>query len=246
METLNPKVAPRPLSAAASTARTRRCSPMALPWLTILLGSLTPWLPIIAPAPVLPPFGFLLMLAWRLLRPGLLPLWAGLPLGLFDDLYSAASRSAAACCCSRSTLIAVELIEIRFPWRNFWLDWLTASAILIAYLVVAALLSGAELDARAAAGHRAAAIALDRAVPHRRPPGRPCSTALRLMRVQAHETERRDAASSPPARSRRASTGAASWSARSRAGSACCSRRGWATSPSPRTRSTRWRRRATG
>ena len=59
-----------------------------LPWATILFGSLTPWLPIIAPAPVLPPFGFLLMLAWRLLRPGLLPPWAGLPLGLFDDLYS--------------------------------------------------------------------------------------------------------------------------------------------------------------
>ena len=84
---------PRALAAARATA---------LPWLTILLGSLTPWLPVIAPAPVLPPFGFLFLLAWRLLRPGLLPLWAGLPLGLFDDLYSAASRSAAPSCCSRS------------------------------------------------------------------------------------------------------------------------------------------------
>jgi hypothetical protein len=54
----------------------------------ILFGSLPPWLPIIAPAPVPPPLGFLLLLAWRLLRPGLLPPWAGLPLGLFDDLYS--------------------------------------------------------------------------------------------------------------------------------------------------------------
>ena len=42
-------------------------------------------------------------------------------------------------------LIAIELIEIRFPWRNFWLDWLTASAIVIVYLAVAAVLSGAEL-----------------------------------------------------------------------------------------------------
>ena len=56
-----------------------------LPWVTILLASLTPLLPVIAPAPILPPMGFVMMLAWRLLRPGLLPLWAGAPLGAFDD-----------------------------------------------------------------------------------------------------------------------------------------------------------------
>jgi len=115
-----------------------------LPWATILLGSLTPWLPIIAPAPVLPPLGFLVMLAWRLLRPGLLPPWAGLPLGLFDDLYSGQPMGSGVLLFSFA-LIIVELVEIRFPWRNFWLDWLTASSIVVPYIVVAALLSGAEL-----------------------------------------------------------------------------------------------------
>jgi len=115
-----------------------------IPWLTILLGSLTPWLPVIAPAPVLPPFGFMLMLAWRLLRPGLLPTWAGLPLGLFDDLYSGQPMGSGVLLFSVA-LIIIELIEIRFPWRNFWLDWLTASGLIIPYLVIAALLSGAEL-----------------------------------------------------------------------------------------------------
>ena len=115
-----------------------------LPWLTILLGSLTPWLPIISPAPVLPPLGFAMLLAWRLLRPGLLPLWAGLPLGLFDDFYSGQPVGSGVLLFSL-TLIAIELIEIRFPWRNFWIDWLTASAMLIIYLAVAAVLSGAEL-----------------------------------------------------------------------------------------------------
>lgn len=114
-----------------------------LPWLTILVGSLTPWLPVIAPAPVLPPFGFLLMLAWRLLRPGLLPPWAGLPLGLFDDLYSGQPMGSGVLLFSVA-LIAIELIEIRFPWRNFWLDWLTATGLIVPYLVFAALLSGAE------------------------------------------------------------------------------------------------------
>jgi len=115
-----------------------------LPWATILLGSLTPWLPVIAPAPVLPPLGFLLMLAWRLLRPGLLPPWAGLPLGLFDDLYSGQPLGSGVLLFSIA-LIIIELIEIRFPWRNFWLDWLTASGIIVPYLVIAALLSGTDL-----------------------------------------------------------------------------------------------------
>ena len=115
-----------------------------IPWLTILIGSLTPWLPVIAPAPVLPPFGFMLMLAWRLLRPGLLPTWAGLPLGLFDDLYSGQPLGSGVLLFSIA-LIIIELIEIRFPWRNFWLDWLTASSIVVTYLVIASMLSGAEL-----------------------------------------------------------------------------------------------------
>ena len=144
METLHAKARRDPYGSKINRAHLPVLA-LGLPWLTILLGSLTPWLPIIAPAPVLPPFGFLLMLAWRLLRPGLLPLWAGLPLGLFDDLYSGQPLGSGVLLFSL-TLIVIELVEIRFPWRNFWLDWLTASAILTVYLMVAALLSGAELS----------------------------------------------------------------------------------------------------
>lgn len=115
-----------------------------LPWLSIMLGSLTPMLPLIAPAPILPPLGYTLLLAWRLLRPGLLPLWAGLPLGLFDDLYSGQPFGSGILLFSL-TLLAIEMIEVRFPWRNFWLDWLTAAGMLMAYIAAAALLSGAEM-----------------------------------------------------------------------------------------------------
>jgi len=141
METLHAKARRDPYGSKINRAH---WGPLAygLPWLSILLGSLTPWLPIIAPAPLVPPLGFLMMLAWRLLRPGLLPLWAGLPLGLFDDLYSGQPFGSGVLLFSL-TLIAIELIEIRFPWRNFWLDWLTASGMLSVYIVVAALFSGA-------------------------------------------------------------------------------------------------------
>lgn len=143
MERLNPQSRRDPFGSRINRAQ----SPIlayGLPWLTILLGSMTPWLPVIAPAPVLPPFGFMVMLAWRLVRPGLLPPWAGLPLGLFDDLYSGQPLGSGIVLFSL-TLVAVQLIEMRFPWRNFWLDWLTASIILVPYLVLAAIFSGAAL-----------------------------------------------------------------------------------------------------
>lgn len=143
METLHPRARRDPFGSKINRTHLPLLA-YGLPWLTILLGSLTPWLPVISPAPVLPPFGFVMLLAWRLLRPGLLPLWAGLPLGLFDDLYSGQPVGSAVLLFSLA-LIAIELIEIRFPWRNFWLDWLTASAMLVIYLAIAALFSGAEL-----------------------------------------------------------------------------------------------------
>lgn len=143
MERLNPQSRRDPFGSRINRTQLPLLA-YGLPWLTIMLGSLTPWLPVIAPAPVLPPFGYMLLLAWRLLRPGLLPLWAGLPLGLFDDLYSGQPLGSGILLFSL-TLLAIELIELRFPWRTFLLDWLTASAMLVAYIAFAALFSGAAL-----------------------------------------------------------------------------------------------------
>ena len=140
METLHPNARRDPYGSKINRSHMPLLA-FGVPWLTIMLGSLTPWLPIIASAPVLPPFGFLMMLCWRLLRPGLLPLWAGLPLGLFDDLYSGQPLGSGILLFS-VTLIVIELVEARFPWRNFWLDWLMAAAIVSTYIVVAALFSG--------------------------------------------------------------------------------------------------------
>lgn len=143
MERLNPQSRRDPFG---SRINRRQSSLLAygVPWLTIMLGSLTPWLPIVAPAPVLPPVAYMLLLAWRLLRPGLLPLWAGLPLGLFDDLYSGQPFGSGILLFSM-TLLAIEMIEARFPWRSFVLDWLTAAAMLTAYTAFAALFSGVSL-----------------------------------------------------------------------------------------------------
>lgn len=106
---------------------------MTTPWLVVMLGSLSPTWPVIASAPIMPPVGFLLLIAWQQLRPGLFPVWAGLPLGLFDDFYSGQPVGSAVLLWS-TTMLALDLIEHRFPWRGFALNWLTAAGFIAAYL----------------------------------------------------------------------------------------------------------------
>lgn len=116
--------------------------PAVVPWASILIGSFLVLLPIASALPLLPPLGFLMLLGWRLVRPGLLPIWAGLPLGLFDDLYSGQPFGFAIAAWSLA-MIVVEMIETRFPWRSFWQDWFTAGLLIIAYLLAGWLFSGA-------------------------------------------------------------------------------------------------------
>jgi rod shape-determining protein MreD len=113
-----------------------------LPWLLVMLGSLSPTWPIIASAPIMPPFGFLLLVAWQQLRPGLFPVWAGLPLGLFDDLLSGQPFGSAVLLWS-ITMIGLDLLEVRFPWRGVLLNWLSACAIIAVYLAVSLQLANA-------------------------------------------------------------------------------------------------------
>lgn len=117
-----------------------------VPYASILLGSLLPGLLIADAMPALPPLGYILLLCWRIMRPGLLPMWAGVPLGLFDDLFSGQPFGSAVLLWSL-TMIAIEVIETRFPWRGFWQDWFTASLAFVLYVFAAMLISGASITA---------------------------------------------------------------------------------------------------
>ena len=116
----------------------------AVPWVSIMLGSLLPQLPIASAVPLSPPLGFLMLLSWRLVRPGLLPVWAGFPLGAFDDLFSGQPFGCAILLWSL-TMLGMELFEAKFPWRGFLQDWLVMSVIAAGYLVTAALFSGGRI-----------------------------------------------------------------------------------------------------
>jgi rod shape-determining protein MreD len=104
-----------------------------VPWASVMLASMLPAWPIIASAPVVPPLGFLLFLAWRHVRPGLHPVWAGLPLGLFDDIYSGQPFGSGILLWSL-TALAADTLDHRIPFRSFALDWLLSGVALVLYL----------------------------------------------------------------------------------------------------------------
>lgn len=117
-----------------------------LPWVSVMVGSLLPQLPIASAIAMVPPLGFMLLLAWRLVRPGLFPVWAGFPLGMFDDLFSGQPFGSAILLWSLA-MLGIELLEMRFPWRGFLQDWVVAALATAAYIVLAALVSGGSISA---------------------------------------------------------------------------------------------------
>lgn len=139
------RLAPGARSDAYGRRINRAHSPLlatAVPWLSVLLGSLLPMFFIATALPLVPPAGYLMLIAWRLVRPGLFPVWAGLPLGFFDDLFSGQPMGSGVLLWSL-TMVALELLDRRIPWRSFPQDWAAASLALLGYILAAFLLSGA-------------------------------------------------------------------------------------------------------
>ena len=133
--------APRPAAGPAPRSIVRppsRVRAYGTPWLSIGLASFLTSLPLIAGAPSMPPLGYLMLLGWRQLHPGLLPVWAGLIMGMVDDLFSGQPFGSGLLLWSASMLL-LDAIEFRFPWRNFVMEWIVASGMIVAYLALAAM-----------------------------------------------------------------------------------------------------------
>ncbi len=113
----------------------------ALPWVSVMAMSLFTFSPVIASAPVIPPLAFMTLLAWRMLRPGFFPIWVGLPLGAWDDLYSGQPFGSGIMLWS-TAMLALDVIDERFLWRGFRQDWLAAAVLLSAYLLLGSIFAG--------------------------------------------------------------------------------------------------------
>ena len=45
-----------------------------------------------------------------------------------------------------AAMLAIELVDMRFPWRGFAQDWAIAAAITVMYIVATTLVSGSRLS----------------------------------------------------------------------------------------------------
>lgn len=115
---------------------------------SVLIGSALTLLPFVASFPLLPPFGLLMMLAWRLHRQDAFAPWAPALLGLADDLLSGQPLGSAMLLWTLS-LVAIDVIDTRLVQRNFWQDWLIASGAIAFCMIGGRLIAspfGAHVD----------------------------------------------------------------------------------------------------
>jgi rod shape-determining protein MreD len=75
-----------------------------------------------------------MFLSWRLMRPGLLPVWSGVPFGLMDDVFSGQPFGSAGLLWSLAILV-IEIIDARAIWRDHLQDWFIAAILIAAVLL---------------------------------------------------------------------------------------------------------------
>lgn len=100
-----------------------------VPAVSVLAASLLSALPIVSTSGWYPDFGYLLLLSWRLLRSDPWPGWWAAPLGLVNDLFTASPIGFSVALWS-ATMLALDLIDRRTMWRDYWMEWMLAAAFL--------------------------------------------------------------------------------------------------------------------
>lgn len=116
--------------------------------LSIVIGSLVTLAPFKASFPILPPFGLMMLLAWRLHRPDLLKPWSPVLLGFADDLVSGQPLGNSMLFWTVS-LILIDVLDNRIVWRDFLQDWLLAAGAICFCLIGGRLVAsplGAHVD----------------------------------------------------------------------------------------------------
>lgn len=103
-----------------------------VPILSTILACLLTLLPIVVSSPFIPDFAFLVLIAWRLLRPELWNAYVALPLGFFNDLVAGHPLGQSAALWT-ATFLFFDFLDSRMVWRDYWMDWLLAAVAITAY-----------------------------------------------------------------------------------------------------------------
>ena len=100
-----------------------------IPAASVVVASLLSALPIISTSGWYPDFGYLALLGWRLLRSDPWPAWWAAPLGLVNDLFAGQPIGFSIALWS-ATMLALDLIDRRTMWRDYWIEWILAGVFL--------------------------------------------------------------------------------------------------------------------
>ena len=100
-----------------------------VPAATVVAASLLSALPIVSTSGWFPDFGYLALISWRLLRADPWPAWWAAPLGLVNDLFTGYPIGFSIALWS-ATMLALDLIDRRTMWRDYWIEWVLAAVLL--------------------------------------------------------------------------------------------------------------------
>ena len=101
-----------------------------LPAASVVAASMLSTLPIVSTSGWYPEFGFLALIAWRLLRSDPWPAWWAAPLGLANDLITGAPIGLSVALWT-VTMILLDLVDRRTIWRDYWIEWALAALLLL-------------------------------------------------------------------------------------------------------------------
>ena len=101
-----------------------------MPAISVLVACLLIVLPIVSDSGWFPDFGFLVLIAWRLLRSDVWPSWWAAPMGLFNDLVTGHPIGFSVAVWTAAMLI-LDVADRRTMWRGYWLEWALAALLLL-------------------------------------------------------------------------------------------------------------------
>lgn len=118
------------LSAGRRIGQGPRTGAAYIPAASVVAASMLAALPIVTASGWYPDFGFLALIAWRLLRSDPWPAWWAAPLGLANDLITGAPIGLSVALWT-TTMLLLELIDRRTMWRDYWIEWALAAMLLL-------------------------------------------------------------------------------------------------------------------
>src|SRR5687767_8580264 len=119
-----------------------------VPLISTLIAISLSLLPIVATSPLLPDFGFLLLITWRLLRPEIWTPRMAFGLGLIADLVVGHPLGQSMLLWT-SLFLVFDLIDSRLGFRDYMMDWLIAAGAIFFHSVGAwyiALIMGSDIS----------------------------------------------------------------------------------------------------